>query len=91
MSRPESQGDPRPVESTPNGSNSGPEADIAQQRAELAATVGELSDRLDVPTRVKHAADEKVEAVRNRPDLIAAAGAFLAVVVIVAVWRRRRR
>lgn len=89
MSRPDSS-NTGPTESTPNGSGSGPEADIAQQRAELAATVGELTDRLDVPTRVKHAADERVEAVKNRPDLIAVAGAVVVAVVVLVVWRRRR-
>lgn len=74
---------------TTNGARS-PEADIEQQRAELAATVGELTDRLDVPTRVKHAAEERAEAVRNRPDLLAGVGAALAVFVLVVVWRRRR-
>ena len=88
MSRPDFS-NTGPTESTPNGSG-GPDADIQQQRAELAATVGELTDRLDVPTRVKHAADERVEAVKNRPDLVAVAGAVLVAVVLVVVWRRRR-
>jgi hypothetical protein len=67
------------------------EEGIEQQRAELAATVGELADRLDVPTRVKHAADERMEAVRERPDLLVLAAGTLAAVVVVLVWRRRRR
>ncbi len=89
MSRPDSH-EPSSTASSPNGSGRGTEADIAQQRAELAATVGELTDRLDVPTRVKHAAGERVEAVKNRPDLVAVAGAVLVAVVVVVVWRRRR-
>lgn len=75
----------------PNGHRTDETTDIERQRAELAATVGELTDRLDVPTRVKHAADERIEAVRHRPDLLAAVGAVVAVVVIVGIVRRRRR
>ncbi|MEE2033229.1 DUF3618 domain-containing protein [Rhodococcus chondri] len=67
------------------------DTDIEQQRAELAATVGELADRLDVPTRVKHAADERLDQVRDRPDLIAAAAGALVAVLALVVWRRRRR
>lgn len=75
--------------STPaNGSDP---KDIERQRAELAATVGELTDRLDVPTRVKAAADDRVEAVRNRPDLMAVAGGVLVAVVVAWIVRRRRR
>ncbi|MEU5840682.1 DUF3618 domain-containing protein [Rhodococcus sp. NPDC047139] len=70
-----------------------PEAtEIERQRAELAATVGELTDRLDVPTRVRQSAADQAEAVRKRPDLIAAAaGAVVTVVVVVSVLQRRRR
>ncbi|WP_241385761.1 DUF3618 domain-containing protein [Rhodococcus sp. CH91] len=74
-----------------NGGRPDEVADIERQRAELAATVGELTDRLDVPTRVKQSASEQAEAVRNRPDLIAAAGGVLAVVVVLLIVRRRRR
>lgn len=65
--------------------------DIERQRAELAATVGELTDRLDVPTRVKASADERLEDLRNRPDLLVGAGVVLLGVVVVALLRRRRR
>ena len=66
-------------------------ADIERQRAELAATVGELTDRLDVPTRVKQSAAERVQEVRNRPDLIAVAGGVLAAVLVLVLVRRRRK
>ncbi|WP_418345394.1 DUF3618 domain-containing protein [Rhodococcus pyridinivorans] len=66
-------------------------ADIERQRAELAATVGELTDRLDVPTRVKQSAAERAQEVRNRPDLIAVAGGVIAAVLVLMVVRRRRR
>jgi hypothetical protein len=73
-----------------DGASGAAEPDIERQRAELAATVGELTDRLDVPTRVRHAADERVEAVRERPDLVALVAGVLAVTLAVVVWRRRR-
>ncbi|MBS9373682.1 DUF3618 domain-containing protein [Rhodococcus sp. B50] len=74
-----------------NGGRPEDVADIERQRAELAATVGELTDRLDVPTRVKQSAAERAEVVRNRPDLIAAAGGVLAAVIVLVIVRRRRR
>lgn len=66
-------------------------ADIERQRAELAATVGELTDRLDVPTRIKQSAAERAEVVRTRPDLMAATGGMLAAVIVLWIVRRRRR
>ncbi|MGN5238736.1 MULTISPECIES: DUF3618 domain-containing protein [unclassified Rhodococcus (in: high G+C Gram-positive bacteria)] len=79
-------------ESTTNGdgTSGAAEPDIERQRAELAATVGELTDRLDVPTRVKHAAEERVESVRERPDLVALGAGALVVILALVVWRRRR-
>jgi len=79
------------VTASDNGGRPEDAADIERQRAELAATVGELTDRLDIPTRVKQSAAEQAEAVRSRPDLLAAAGGVLAVVVVLLLVRRRRR
>ena len=67
------------------------EPDLERQRAELAATVGELTDRLDVPTRVRTAAERRVDAVRDRPGIVAAIGGAVAVAgAAVLMWRRRR-
>ncbi|WP_068165236.1 DUF3618 domain-containing protein [Rhodococcus phenolicus] len=67
------------------------EPDLERQRAELAATVGELTDRLDVPTRVRTAAERRVAAVRDRPGVVAAIGGAVAVAgAAVLMWRRRR-
>jgi len=70
------------------------EADIARQREDLAATVSQLEAKLDVKTRARHkAAELKDRATTDtgmpRPELLAAAGAAVALVGLV-VWRRRR-
>ncbi|MEO5651994.1 MAG: DUF3618 domain-containing protein [Marmoricola sp.] len=70
------------------------QADIERQRAELAATVDQLTHKLDV----KEQARSKVAAVRDRattetgrprPELLAMTAAVVAGVVLVAWWRRR--
>lgn len=59
------------------------EAEIEAQRQQLAATVDELTHKLDVKDRMT------TDSGRPRPELLAAAG--IAVVVVVALVLRRRR
>lgn len=69
---------------------------IEEARRELAATVGELADRLDVPARSRARRDELIETLRRSVRdgirspavlMLAAAGAL----ALVAVVRRSRR
>lgn len=69
------------------------EADIVRQREELARTVDALSAKLDVKARagdkianLKDAAT--TDTGRPRPELVIAAGAVLAGVVLLVWWRR---
>lgn len=67
-------------------------ADIARQREQLATDVRELQARLDVRSRAQHrVAELKQRATtatgRPRPELTVVAA--LAVVVGLALWRRR--
>jgi ABC-type transporter Mla subunit MlaD len=71
------------------------EADIARQREELAATVIQLQQKLDVKARardeVHHLKDRATTASgRLRPDLTVAAVAAVALLAGLVVWRRRR-
>ncbi|GAA1478979.1 hypothetical protein GCM10009623_34250 [Nocardioides aestuarii] len=59
------------------------EAEIEAQREQLAATVDELTHKLDVKDRMT------TDNGRPRPQLVAAAGAAIVVVVAVVLWRRR--
>ncbi len=59
------------------------EAEIEAQREQLAATVDELTHKLDVKDRMT------TDSGRPRPQLVAAAGAAVLVVVAVVLWRRR--
>jgi phage host-nuclease inhibitor protein Gam len=64
--------------STVNGSTpQAIEAEIAQQRDELAATVDELQYRLDVPARAK-----------ERPLLLGGIAATAVVLVGLVIWRK---
>lgn len=70
-------------------------ADIEATREQLAATVDELSHRLDVPSRAKESAfqarDTAVETYReNPPAVLGVAAALVAAVVGIVVWRSRR-
>jgi MYXO-CTERM domain-containing protein len=70
-------------------------AEIEETRAQLGRTVDELSSRLDVPTRAKEGAarakDTAVETYRESPPTVIAAGAALAALLGLLVWRRRTR
>jgi ElaB/YqjD/DUF883 family membrane-anchored ribosome-binding protein len=67
-------------------------AEIDDVRAELGATVEELSRRMDVPARVRASGNATVERVREgaerAPAAVAAVGAV--VVLVVGVLLRRR-
>jgi LPXTG-motif cell wall-anchored protein len=69
-------------------------AEIEETRQQLGRTVDELSDRLDVPARAKESAarakDTAVETYRESPPAFAGAGAVLAGLVGLVLWRRRR-
>lgn len=59
------------------------EAEIEEQRAQLAATVDQLSAKLDVKARMTTASG------KPRPEVLAAAGSLVAMAVALVWWRRR--
>lgn len=59
------------------------EADIEEQRAQLAATVDQLSATFDVKARMT------TESGKPRPEVLAAAGSLAAMTVALVWWRRR--
>ena len=70
------------------------EADIAEQREQLAETIDALTAKLDVKSQAKaKAADVRDRATtdtgRPRPELLVGAGVVVALVVGVLVWRHR--
>ena len=71
-----SQGARRDAE---KGKGSSPAAEVAAARAELAATLDALQDKLNVPKRIRIAAEEN-------PLGLAAVGAALAAAVAGGVW-----
>ena len=70
-------------------------ADIEATREQLGRTVDELSNRLDVPARAKERVartrDTAVETYRESPPAVVGAGAALAGLVGLVLWRRRRK
>lgn len=58
------------------------EAEIEAQRAQLAATVDQLTDKLDVKARMT------TDRGRPRPEVLAAAGSLVAMAIAVVWWRR---
>jgi len=70
------------------------EAEIAAQREELAATVDELTAKLDVKAKARRkAADLKDRATTDtgspRPEVLAAGGSLIAMAIALVWWRRR--
>ena len=59
------------------------EAEIEAQRAELAATVDQLTAKLDVKARMT------TDSGKPRPEVLAAAGSLVAMAVALVWWRRR--
>lgn len=59
------------------------EAEIEEQRAQLAATVDQLTAKLDVKARLT------TESGMPRPEVLAAAGCLVASTVALVWWRRR--
>jgi len=59
------------------------EAEIEEQRAQLAATVDQLSAKLDVKARMT------TDSGKPRPEVLAAAGSLVAMAVALLWWRRR--
>ena len=61
------------------------EADIARSRDALAATVDELTGRLDVKARTK------ARVAQTSPVVLGGAAFAAVALVVLAVWRRRNR
>jgi len=59
------------------------EAEIEEQRAQLAATVDQLTAKLDVKARMT------TDSGKPRPEVLAAAGSLVAMAVALLWWRRR--
>ncbi|MBY6382419.1 MULTISPECIES: DUF3618 domain-containing protein [Rhodococcus] len=67
----------------------GPDDNVRAQRDALAATVGALAEKANVPARVKGEVSRDVERVKQRPAAVAAALGLL--VVFVLVLRRSKQ
>ena len=70
------------------------EADIERQRDQLAATVDELTHKLDVKAQAKAKASHLQDSVttdsgKPRPEVVAAVVSFVVVVAVLVWWRRR--
>lgn len=80
--------DPLPPEPGPDASIDDIQADIERTRQELGATVGTLTERLDVKKQTQQkAAELREKAVPAVPIAVFVA---VAAVVGIIVWRRRR-
>ena len=66
-----------------NGTPEQIEAEIEAQRAELAATVDQLTAKLDVKARIT------TDSGKPRPEVLAAAGSLVAMAIALVWWRRR--
>ncbi|KLN67952.1 MULTISPECIES: DUF3618 domain-containing protein [Rhodococcus] len=68
----------------------GPDENVQAQREALAATVGALAEKADVPARVKSEVSRDVERVKQQPAAVAAALGFALVFVLILRRRKRR-
>ena len=69
----------------------GSDENVQAQREALAATVGALAEKADIPARVKSEVSRDVERVKQQPGAVAAASIGFAVVLVLIVRRRKRR
>ena len=70
------------------------EAEIALKRAQLAGTVDDLAAKLDVKSHAQDKVAELKDSVttdsgKPRPEMLAAVGSLVAMVVVLLVWRHR--
>lgn len=70
------------------------QADIERQREQLAETVDQLSQKLDVKARARtkvHDAHDRATTAdgKPRPELVAAAAAAMVGVALIVWWHRR--
>ncbi|HTX25709.1 MAG TPA: DUF3618 domain-containing protein [Streptosporangiaceae bacterium] len=67
-------------------------ADIDRTRAELAATIDAISDRVSPKKNARRVLDQVRERVAQIDPVIAGGAAAVAVgVVVLVLWRRRKR
>lgn len=67
-------------------------ADIDRTRAELAATIDAISDRVSPKKNARRALDQVRQRAAQIDPMVAGAAAAVAVgVVVLFVWRRRKR
>ncbi len=71
------------------------QADIERQREQLATTVDQLTDKLDVKAHAKAKVDEvrdraTTEDGKPRPEVLGTAAAVVVVVGLLIWWRRSR-
>lgn len=70
------------------------EAEVAQQREQLAGTVDQLAAKLDVKAQARvrvHALQDRATTDDGspRPEVLAAAGSLVAMAIVLVVWRIR--
>lgn len=87
---PDREGTPRVTDRTPEQI----EAEIVEQRAQLASTVDQLAAKLDVKSRARHKATDLKDSATTRsgsprPELLAATGSLVAMTLVLVWWHRR--
>ncbi len=69
----------------------GPDENVQAQREALAATVGALAEKADVPARIQSEVSRDVERVKQQPAAAAAAALGLVMAFVLFVRRRKQR